>query len=107
MLNLHKQKIVPSSFCNHCHEGEESVLRALWSCKAIGSVWGSCFMSLPSEFSKVSLFRDLLELVFCSSLNSEVFEMTCWTLWNRRNKMRVGEVVWLLNKVTGVVRRHL
>ena len=68
---------------------------------------GSCFTSLPSKFSRVSLFRDLLELVFCSLLNSEVFAMTCWTLWNRRNKMWVGEVVWPLNKVAGVARRHL
>ena len=45
--------------------------------------------------------------MFCSLLNSEVFAMTCWTLWNRRNKMWVGEVVWPLNKVAGVARRHL
>ena len=29
MLNLCKRKIVPSSACNHCHVGEESVLHAL------------------------------------------------------------------------------
>ncbi|KAL0009143.1 hypothetical protein SO802_010645 [Lithocarpus litseifolius] len=33
--------------------------------------------------------------------------MVCWNLWNRRNKMRVEEVVWPLNKIAGVARRHL
>ncbi|KAK7839398.1 hypothetical protein CFP56_018063 [Quercus suber] len=70
-------------------------------------MWGSCFASLPSEFSRVSSFRDLLELVFCSSLNSEVFAMTCWAIWNRRNKLQVGEVVWPLNKVAGIAHHHL
>ena len=68
---------------------------------------GLRFTSLPSEFSKVSLFRDMLELVFCSSLNAEVFAMTCWSIWSHRNKLRVGEGVWPLNKITGVARRHL
>nr|POE59890.1 hypothetical protein CFP56_39459 [Quercus suber] len=98
MLNLHKRRIVPSSVYSLCHVGEESFLHALWSCEDNCSMWGSCFASLPSEFSRVSSFRDLLELVFCSLLNSEVFAMTCWAIWNRRNKLQVGEVVWPLNK---------
>ena len=93
MLNLCKRKIVPSSACNHCHVGEETVLHALWSCEAVCSVWCSCFPALPSEFNRVNSFRDLLELVICSSQNSEVFAMFCWALWNRQNKMRTGEVV--------------
>ena len=93
MLNLCKWKIVPSAVCNHCHVGEEYVLHALWSCEAVCSVWCSCFPALPSEFSRVNSFRELLELVVYSSLNFEVFAMVCWALWNRRNKMRVGEVV--------------
>ena len=55
-------------------------------------MWGSCFASLPSEFSRVSSFRDLLELVFFSSLNFKVFAMNCWAIWNRQNKLWVGEV---------------
>ena len=102
MLNLHKLRIVPSSVCSLHHAREESVLHALWFCQDICSVWGSCFTSLPSKFSRVSLFRDLLELVFCSSLNAEVFAMTCWSIWSRQNKLRVGEVVWPSNKIAGV-----
>lgn len=105
--NLHKRKIGPSSICSHCHGGEESVLHTFCSCEAIYSMWGSCFVSLPFEFSRVGLFRDLLELVFCSLLNFEVSVMTCWTLWNRRNNLRIGEVVWPLNKVAGVAHHHM
>ena len=70
-------------------------------------MWGSCFTFVPSKFSKASSFRDLLELVFCSSLNVEVFAMTCWSIWSRRNKLHVGEGVWPLNKIAGVTRHHL
>ena len=107
MLNLHKHRIIPSSVCCLCHAGEESVLHALWFFQDICLVWGSCFTSIPSEFSRASSFWDLLELVFCSSLNAEVFAMTCWSIWSHRNKLRVGEGVWPLNKIAGVARRHL
>ncbi|XP_075633589.1 uncharacterized protein LOC142606070 [Castanea sativa] len=33
--------------------------------------------------------------------------MTCWALWNHRNKLRVGEVVWPLNKAASVARHQL
>ncbi|XP_075667271.1 uncharacterized protein LOC142636863 [Castanea sativa] len=33
--------------------------------------------------------------------------MTCWAIWNRRNKLRVREVVWPLNKVAGVAHSQL
>ena len=70
-------------------------------------MWGFCFTSLPSEFSRASLLRDLFELVFCSSLNAKVFAMTCWSIWSRRNKLHVGEGVWPLNKIAGVAQHHL
>ncbi|XP_075645296.1 uncharacterized protein LOC142616302 [Castanea sativa] len=95
MLNLHKRRIVSSSVFSLCREGEESVLHALWSCEGISSVWGSCFASLRSEFSKVSSFSDLLDLVFCSLFISEVFAMTCWAIWNCRNKVRDFQQVCL------------
>ena len=95
MFNLHKRRIVPSSVCCLCHAGKESVLHALWFCQDICLVWGSCFTSVPFEFSRAS------------SLNAEVFAMTCWSIWSCRNKLRVGEGVWPLNKIAGVARRHL
>ena len=33
--------------------------------------------------------------------------MTCWSIWSRRNKLRVGEGVGPLNKIAGVARHHL
>ena len=90
-----------------CRVGEESILHAFWSCEGISSVWGSCLASLASEFSRANSFSDLLDLVFCFSLNSEVFAMSCWAIWHRQNKVQVGEVVWLLSKVAGIAHRHL
>ena len=87
MLNLHKCRIVSSSICSLYRVEEESVLHASWSYEGISSVWGSCFASLPSEFSRASSFSDLLDLVFYSSLNSKVFAMTCWAIWNCQNKV--------------------
>uniref|UniRef100_A0A7N2N0P5 Reverse transcriptase zinc-binding domain-containing protein n=1 Tax=Quercus lobata TaxID=97700 RepID=A0A7N2N0P5_QUELO len=67
--------------------------------------WNSLWkLNVPN---KGQFVRELLELVVCSSLNSEVFAMVCWALWNRRNKMRVGEVVWPLTQVVGIARHHL
>ena len=45
--------------------------------------------------------------MFHSSLNSEVFAMTCWAIWNRQNKVRVGEEVLPLSEVAGVAHQQL
>ena len=76
MQNLHKRKVASSSICSLYNEKEESTIHALWSCDNIRLVWDACFASLPSKFSRVTSFLDLVDLVFSSHLNFEAFAMT-------------------------------
>ena len=76
MQNLHKRKVASSSICSLYNEKEESTIHALWLCDNIRLVWDACFASLPSEFSRVTSFLDLVDLVFSSHLNFEAFAMT-------------------------------
>ena len=93
MQNFLKQKVTQSYICSFCKVREEFTIHALWSCEKLQPIWNSCFSTLPSEFSRIHYFSDLVMLVFSSHINSEVFVMTCWAIWNKRNTVRVGEVV--------------
>ena len=76
MQNLHKRKVASSSICSLYNEKEDSTIHALLSCDNIRLVWDACFTSLPSEFSRVTSFLGLVDLVFSSHLNFEAFAMT-------------------------------
>ena len=86
---------------------EESTIQALRSYEKLQAIWNSCFSSPPSEFSRIHSFSHLVMLFFSSHINSEVFAMTCWAIWNRRNKVWVGEVVWPLHQIAGLAQKHL
>ncbi|KAK7835499.1 hypothetical protein CFP56_023456 [Quercus suber] len=79
---------------------EKFTIHALWSYKKLQLIWNSCFSTLSSEFSRIHYFSDLVMLVFSSHINSEVFVMTCWAIWNKRNTVRVG-------KIAGLSQKHL
>lgn len=83
------------------------MLHALWKCPLVREVWDSRFASLPSHFFRVHNYADLLNLFLCSNLGTELFAMTSWAIWTRRNKLRVGEMAVSINIVAEEVWKQL
>ncbi|KAL0011696.1 hypothetical protein SO802_006804 [Lithocarpus litseifolius] len=73
----------------------------------IKDVWDSRFASLPSQFFGAHNYADLLNLFLSSNFDTELFAMTSWELWTRRNKVRVGEMAKLINRVVEEARKQL
>uniref|UniRef100_A0A2N9EQ08 Reverse transcriptase domain-containing protein n=1 Tax=Fagus sylvatica TaxID=28930 RepID=A0A2N9EQ08_FAGSY len=88
---LFRRRVIPHPYCDHCHGAIEDTLHALWSCPVLAQVWQSSseFAALlkNSHHSYNGLVRQVMSLA--SHLLIETFAMTCWLLWNTRNKSRL------------------
>ena len=88
---LFRRRVIPHPYCDHCHGAIEDTLHALWSCPVLAQVWQSSseFAALlkNSHHSYNGLVRQVMSLA--SHLPIETFAMTCWLLWNTRNKSRL------------------
>jgi ribonuclease HI len=88
---LFRRKVVPHPYCDHCHAAIEDTLHALWSCPVLSQVWQSSnelkALQKTSHHSYNSLVRQVMNLASPPPL--ENFAMTCWLLWNKRNKSRL------------------
>ena len=47
----------------------------------------------------INTFIELVELVRSKNRNPCLFAMTCWSLWNRRKKVRMNEVVLAMERL--------
>ena len=63
LKNLHRQKILNSPLCSACEKLEESILRVLWECDKIRSIWGPKFNDLWHDYPHLGSFSDLVSLV--------------------------------------------
>lgn len=86
-LNLFKTKVVESSHCLICLSEPESVIHALWSCKAAQDVWGSSSRRLQKCSVEVSSFHNLLFHFFTTmpvEVLVEIVVIAHW-IWKGRN----------------------
>ena len=63
----------------------------------------SCLMRQINFFS----FFDLFRLALQNQKGVELFITYCWFIWNRRNKIRVKEVVMPLEKIADQAQQYL
>ena len=100
--NLVRRKIAVDENCSLCDEQQESVMHVLWLCDQAKAVW----KSVPS-FTRIyqtgyRSFTDLLEAVLDhgSAFKVALFSTIAWSLWQRRNKIRVGQPSWPLHDIS-------
>ena len=46
-----------------------------------------------------SSFTDIFEFIFAGNKEPELFAVVLWTLWNRRNNLRLGKLALSLGQV--------
>ncbi|KAK7840190.1 hypothetical protein CFP56_016970 [Quercus suber] len=87
--SLVKRQVLSEATCDQCKMQPESVLHALWSCPCLNEVWESdqvwSFRSTQSFMN----FQQLILHVIDAGLDWDVFSMVVWSLWYRRNQVRV------------------
>lgn len=107
LANLLKRKMVSSPTCSSCLREPETILHAVWGCDSIKSVWNRDFSGLNGGTHPLESFAELFGLVLVNPRGAELFAMTCWSLWTRWNKSRLGDRIEPLNKVSCLVCQQL
>ncbi|KAL0016322.1 hypothetical protein SO802_003391 [Lithocarpus litseifolius] len=84
--NLVKRCIITDPTCSFCSTQAEDVLHAVWCCLNVSQVWDGDPQWHFLRASTHSNFPQLLSSILASDCDTEMFAMTAWTLWLRRNK---------------------
>ena len=90
LKNLKRRCVVEDSSCSLCAQHYEDALHALWSCPALAQVWNE---DPQWNFRDQKAFQDfphLLLHVFESGCSAEMFALQTWTIWYRRNNVRIA-----------------
>ena len=95
--------------CENCQKSPEDVLHAVWNCPLIKLAWDNETWLLrirDSQFlDHADLFSKVLEIG--TQQNSEAFIIILWTLWQRRNKIRVHQAVETIDQVNTKARAYM
>ena len=70
-------------------------------------VCGTNFEGLLNATNQFFSFFDLFRLALQNQKGVELFITYCWFIWNRRNKIRVKEVVMPLEKIADQAQQYL
>lgn len=76
--------------CEQCHASPETVCHALWECPKIAEVWEAIQGFEFRQLHNFQSFKDLVVFVHGEGKNLELMAMVLWTVWHRRNQIRVG-----------------
>lgn len=101
MTNLQHRCIITLDTCEACQTQPEDTLLALWSCPKLEEVWNSLSWAHQTVNAQTARFQDLLDsfMQFDEGYRKEIFIITAWILWNRRNASRLGLPVQPLNRI--------
>ena len=80
---------------------------ALWSCPVLEEIWAVHFAWLSKQTRFCSNFLDILQA--CCTRNDcfELFAIISSIIWNRRNRLRLGEKTVPLQRVNAMARDSL
>ena len=97
--NLKRRCVVEDSKCSLCAQHDEDVIHALWSYLTLAQVWNE---DPQWRFRGQKVFHDFTHLIthifelWCSV---ELFVKQIWTIWYRRNKIRIAPPRFPLNLI--------
>lgn len=76
-----------------CCDGEvEDIIHALWECQVTKEIWWEVELCQSNIFNRFTCFRDLLTGIFQFQEPNlaEVFTYVAWSIWTKRNALRLG-----------------
>ena len=74
-------------------------MHALWSCPVLQDMWEVQFSKLMSDTGTSSNFLEILKHALTEKSSFDLLAMTISEVWQRRNKVRVGETVLPLSQL--------
>nr|XP_023927486.1 uncharacterized protein LOC112038880 [Quercus suber] len=98
-VNLVRRHILTDSMCPECMNQPEDTMHALWSCPKLQDMWKVNFNKLVTDTSSCSSFDEILECASKGKSSFDLFAMLVSEVWQRRNRVRVGEPTVLLSQI--------
>nr|POE86841.1 putative ribonuclease h protein [Quercus suber] len=90
-INLQKRRVVDNPTCDQCGCMAEDEFHALWDCKKVREAWTPDFEEVRRKSQRLLDMSDLVSFIMAEGLRLELFAMTAWLIWMRRNKLRMND----------------
>ena len=103
-MNLLHRKVVTSAVCELCNLQTEDPAHALYHCPKLETLWQSTPLWGHSTIKQCSSFLDIMFVVCADGRDPELFSVMAWTLWNKRNNLRLGKPYIPLEQVLNRAR---
>lgn len=95
-MQSQEAQVLQDVTCSLCSEAPETILHALWECEANRPVWNQYFNRVNQYTTTLGSFSNLVSLIRGNPMSIELFAVTAWLIWSRRNKIRLDETFYLL-----------
>ena len=105
--SLVRRQVLTEATCEQCKLQPKSVVHALWSCPCLKEVWDSDHSWSFRSTRTFSDFEQLVLHIIDAGLDLDVFSMVVWSLWYRRNQVRVGNSVPPIDQTLVQVQKQL
>jgi len=104
--NIARRQIPIDETCSLCDDQKETSMHVIWLCDQAKAVWKSVpsFSHLYQVGYRSSV--DLIEAVLDqgSAFTIALFSTIAWSIWQRRNKIRVQQPSWPLHEISKKAR---
>ena len=88
--NLQKRRVVDNSTCDQCGCMAEDEFHALWDYEKVREAWAPAFGEVRRKGQSLQVMSDLVSFTKAKGFSLELFAMTAWLIWMRRNKLRAN-----------------
>ena len=88
--NLMRRKILMEDKYEHCGVDSETALHAVWECAMLDEIWEAVPGFEDRRQYAISRTNDLISVFLEKRKNLELMTMVMWTIWYRRNQLRVS-----------------
>ena len=92
--NLLKRMILLEDKCEQCGVESKTAVHALWECATLDEIWEAILGFEERRQYDISNTRDLIRVVHKKRKNLDLMAMLMWTIWHRRNQLRVSSNVF-------------
>ena len=92
--NLLRRKILTEDKCEQCGVEFETTVHALWECTTLDEIWDTIPGFEDRRQLDASNIRELINLTHEKRKNVDLMAMVMWTIWHRRNQLRVSTSIF-------------
>ncbi|XP_050248699.1 uncharacterized protein LOC126695948 [Quercus robur] len=101
------RKIITDGCCDAYKTQQEDAIHALFLCPDLRPLWSSMPKWNHGMLKACTSFIDIFDCIFARNKDPDLFAAVIWTLWTRRNNLRLGKLALPLNKVIEFARERL